>query len=567
MDKHDAAETLRFYATLLELTEDTPFRARAYAGAARSLETLDEPWEELARSGRIAEIRGIGKGLAAALKQFAETQALPELDELRMQVPDGVLDLLRLPGLGTKKARALWQQLHIASLGQLEFACRVNRLIDLPGFGFKTQQKFLEGIAFLRATEGRHLRHHALAAAAALEKNLSNLSGVEKVIFAGSLRRGNETVGDLDVIIQASADKHVELQKQISKLLHIETSDKDDILRGRTTEGFEVELSLHDVASLPIALLFATGSKAHLTELTRIAKKRGLALTNENLKGRISSEGDVYRSLGMAPIPPELREGRGEIARASEAPFPEAITSKDLRGILHVHTTASDGRSTLRELASAAQENGFQYLGIADHSQSAAYAGGLTPERVRQQWKEIDELNKDIAPFRILKGTEVDIRTDGSLDYDDELLAGFDFVIASIHSGFRMTEEAATERLCRALENPHVDILGHPTGRLLLARDGYPVNMEAVIKCAAQHGKAIEMNSSPYRLDLDWRYLQTAQDAGVPIPLCPDAHDVNGLSDIHIGVQVARKGPLLTEGCLSTWTVDRVLEWTASHDK
>ena len=567
MDKHDAAEALRFYATLLELTEETPFRARAYAGAARSLETLEEPWEELARSGRISEIRGIGKGLTAALKQFAETQTLPELDELRAQVPDGVLDLLRLPGLGTKKARALWQKLHIASLGQLEFACRVNRLIDLPGFGFKTQQKILEGIAFLRATEGRHLRHHALTATAVLEKNLNKLSGVEKVIFAGSLRRGNETIGDLDVIVQASANKHAKLQEQISKILHIETSSDDDILRGRTAEGFEVELSLHDAASLPVALLFATGSKAHLNELTQLAKKRGIAITNENLKGRISAEGDIYRMLGMAPIPPELREGRGEIKQASKTPFPRAITSKDLRGVLHVHTTASDGRSPLKEMALAAQENGFQYIGIADHSQSAAYAGGLTPERVREQWKEIDELNSELAPFRILKGTEVDILADGSLDYDDELLAGFDFVIASIHSGFRMTEEAATERLCRALENPHVDILGHPTGRLLLARDGYPVNMEIVIKCAAAHGKAIEMNSSPYRLDLDWRHLQTAQEAGVPVPLCPDAHDVNGLSDIHIGVQVARKGPLLPDACLSTWSVDKFSEWTASHNK
>ena len=221
MDKHDAADTLRFYATLLELTEDTPFRARAYAGAARSLETLEEDWEELALSGRIGEIRGIGKGLATALKEFAETQVFPELDELRAQVPDGVLDLLRLPGLGTKKARGLWQKSKITSLGELEFACRVNRLIDLPGFGLKTQQKFLEGIAFLRATEGRHLRHHALAAAAALEENLSKLSGVEKVFFAGSLRRGNETIGDLDVIIQANIKKHASLKQQISKILHI----------------------------------------------------------------------------------------------------------------------------------------------------------------------------------------------------------------------------------------------------------------------------------------------------------------------------------------------------------
>jgi len=567
VDKHDAGKALEFFSTLLELTEDNPFRARAYANAARVLEGLEEPWDELARSGRIAEIKGFGKSLAAALKHLAETETFPELEELRANIPDGVFELLRIPGMGPKKARMLWQGLHITSLGQLEYVCRVNRLIDLPGFGLKTQQKFLEGIAFLRRAEGRHLRHHAQAAAVELEKALRDLRGVEKVIFAGSLRRGMETIGDLDVIVQAPLAEHANLRRQIAGMLAVENAGENRVLKGRTDEGFEVELGFCDAATFTSALLFATGSKAHLEQLASHAKNCGTDLSEDNLKDHFSSEDDIYSALKLAPIPPELREGRGEIEKASRGPFPTAIAVEDLRGILHVHSNYSDGRATLRELAKAAQARGFLFIGIADHSQSAAYAGGLTPERVKEQWKEIDKVNAELAPFRILKGTEADILADGSLDFDDELLAGFDFVIASVHSGFRMTEEAATERLCRALENPHVDILGHPTGRLLLARDGYPVNAEAIIECAARQGKAIEMNCSPYRLDLDWRFLETAQDAGVPVPLCPDAHDIETLWDIYLGVQVARKGPLLAKMCPSTWTAHEFLAWTASHGK
>jgi len=567
LDKHAAAETLELFATLLELTEENPFRARAYASAARALESLEEPWEDLASSGRIAETKGIGKGIAATLKELAEAGTFSQLDELRTKVPDGVLDLLRVPGLGTKKARTLWRDLNIASLGQLEFACRVNHLIDLPGFGLKTQEKFLEGIAFLRKAEGRHLRHHALAAAAAFEEAVHSFSGIQKVIFAGSLRRGLETIGDLDVIIQAPREKHSKLRREFAGFLRVIDSKEKRVLAGRTENGFQIEVSICDAASLPLTLLFATGSKEHIEKLSQRAKKRGVNL-KENAEGSsFSSEDDIYHALGLAPIPPELREGRDEIEKAAKGPFPALLDAEDLRGILHVHTTGSDGRATLREIAKASQDRGFQFVGIADHSQVAAYAGGLSPERVREQWNEIDKLNAQLAPFRILKGTEVDILTDGSLDFDDELLAGFDFVVASIHSGFRMTEQAATARLCRALENPHVDILGHPTGRLLLARDGYPVNMEAVIECAARHGKGIEMNCSPYRLDLDWRHLKTAEEAGVPVPLCPDAHDVEGLWDIFLGMQVARKGPLSAKACPSTWTVDEFLAWTASHGK
>jgi DNA polymerase (family X) len=280
----------------------------------------------------------------------------------------------------------------------------------------------------------------------------------------------------------------------------------------------------------------------------------------------VQTETEIYNALGLEFVPPPLRESAETVVPAGSRKFPAAVADADVKGILHCHTTASDGRDSLRAMAEAMIVRGFEYLGIADHSQAAAYARGLSPERVREQWKEIDRLNAELAPFRILKGTEVDLQAGGLLDFDDDLLAGFDFVIASVHSGFNMTEEEATERVCRALENSNVDILGHPTGRLLLERSGYPLNHERVIACAAQHRKGIEFNCNPHRFDLDWRWLSLCEDLHVPVPLCPDAHDIAGLWDIRYGVDVAAKGPLTAANCLTTWSAERFVDWCRSHE-
>jgi DNA polymerase (family 10) len=294
-------------------------------------------------------------------------------------------------------------------------------------------------------------------------------------------------------------------------------------------------------------------------------------LSNAGLKdpnGKLlpaKSEAELYAALGLAVVPAPLREANLELRKLEAGNYPEPVKLSDFRGILHNHTTASDGHNTLREMAEAMIDMGYEFLGIADHSQVAAYANGLTPARVRQQWEDIDTLNKELAPFRILKGTEVDILADGSLDYDDELLAGFDYVVASIHSGFKMSVEAATDRLCRALENPHVDILGHPTGRLLLRRDGYEIDHDKIIACAAEHGKAIELNANPQRLDIDWRWLKRCIELEVPVPINPDAHSITGLRDIRFGVEVAAKGPLPARLCPSCWSADEFLDWCRSH--
>jgi DNA polymerase (family 10) len=352
--------------------------------------------------------------------------------------------------------------------------------------------------------------------------------------------------------------------------IHWEERD-NEILAGRTINSLNIELSVVTPADAPHRMLLATGSKDHLRDLERFATTKGFKLTAAGLLDaagdpvQAKTETDLYAALGLAFVPAPLREAGLTFRSLFEGGYSEPLTLKDFRGILHNHTTYSDGHNSLREMAEAMVANGYEFLGIADHSQVAAYANGLTPDRVRKQWEEIDALNESLSPFKILKGTEVDILPDGSLDFDDELLAGFDFVVASIHSGFKMTVEAATDRLCRALESPHVDILGHPTGRLLLKRDGYEIDHEKVIACAAEHGKAIELNANPQRLDIDWRWLMRCIELEIPIPINPDAHSIIGLQDIRYGVEVAAKGPLPARLCPSCWSAEEFLDWCRSH--
>jgi DNA polymerase (family 10) len=333
----------------------------------------------------------------------------------------------------------------------------------------------------------------------------------------------------------------------------------------------EIELQIIPPANAALKKLVVTGSKTHYAALQEHARAKGFLLSPDALRDaagtelKLDSEDEIYRALNLDPLPAPLREDGLALQPLDSTPRRPTVRRADFRGIIHNHTTASDGRNSLREMANAMCERGFEYLGIADHSKAAAYANGLTPERVRAQWREIDELNRELAPFQILKGTECDILADGKLDFDDELLAQFDFVVASIHSGFSMTADEATARLCRALENPHVDILGHPTGRLLLERRGSPIHHEQVIECAARHGKAIELNANPHRLDLDWRWLKLCTELNVLVPINPDAHDVAGLDDIQYGIETAQKGPLPAALCPSTWSADELREWCNLH--
>jgi len=559
MTKQDAAEVLRHYAVLVELLGDDPFRARAFDNAARMLEVQPESLETLLAEKRLHTIKGIGKGVAAAIMEIAERGTFADLEEAQEKVPVGVLDLLRIEGLGPKRARTLWMEGKVASLEQLDSALQTDRLAALSGFGAKSVEKLRAGLAFLRAMSGRHWRHHAHRAADAIRETLSGIAGTRQVLFGGSLRRGMETVGDLDVVVVVEADALTSVREYVLTLPDFIWHETGEVLKGHTKNGFPIDLSVTSPREAVLRKLIATGSKEHVAALREAAAP--VQRTLDEIALGCESEEDVYRELGLTYTPPALREGMDSVRSRQSLPYPQPVSSEQIRGILHCHTTASDGHHTLRELAEAMIAKGYEYLGIADHSQSAAYARGLTPDRVRIQWAEIDVLNRELAPFRILKGTEADILADGRLDFDDDLLAGFDFVVASVHSGFAMSESAATERLCRALSNTHVNILGHPTGRLLLERNGYAVNHEKLLECAAQHGKAIELNCNPHRFDLDWRWLARAEELGVPVPLCPDAHSIEGLWDIRFGIEVAAKGPLTAANCPSAWTADQFVTW------
>ncbi len=556
MTRADVVALLEEFALLLDLLNEEEMRAKAFTNAARQLDSVGASLEELLIGNRLEMVKGVGPSVAHLIREAAETGTFKELEQVRIRVPRGVLDLMKVEGLGPKKAQTLWLNAKITSLAELEAAIEAGTLNTLSGFGGKTLEKFRASLAFIKQSGSRKLRHHAKQVADVLQQNLMSLPNVLSVHFCGSMRRCSETIGDLDIILEAEADHYDDIKSGLAVLPEVSWSFcEGDIWSGRHATGIEIELSVCSVNELGTRLVLATGSKNHVAELKSYGTIPAAA-----------TEAEVYRSLGLEFIPPPLREQGLKLRVLNEGAYPAALTQKDIRGILHVHTTYSDGQHSLRQMADAMMARGYEFLGIADHSKVAAYARGLTPDRVYQQWEEIDQLNSELAPFRILRGTECDVLPDGKLDFDDSLLSQFDFVVASVHSSFGMTVEQATSRLCRALENPHVDILGHPTGRLLLKREGYPIDHERVLECAAKHGKAIELNCNPHRLDLDWRWFSRALELNIPIPINPDAHEIAGLDDIDFGIEIASKGPIPKELCPSAWTASEFISWCNSHN-
>ncbi len=549
MNVKEAAVCLEEIARLLELKGENPFKVRAYTGAARTLRTTKLGLAEFVEQAGAGKIRGIGKAISGKLDTLLQTGDLPYLDELRAAFPEDVRELLLVPGLGAAKVRTLIEKLDIHSLGELEYACTENRLIALKGFGSKLQAKVLAGIRARRRYRNRFRLPEALEAANEVHALLKSLGDVDMQFEpAGELRRFLETVDGLDFVAGgASASEvtaHLETRNEIGP---VQSAPDGAVFH---FAGMPVRLHFADPTRSAAVLVVCTGSAAHLEALRRRAQARGLrlgpgGLTRDGVLLETPDEARVYAALGLPPVPPELREGRGEIEAAEHGcRFDDLVRQKDLLGVLHLHTTWSDGALSVREMAAAAQRAGFEYLGVTDHSRSAFYANGLQPETVLRQHEEIDTLNRELAPFRIFKGIESDILPDGSLDYDDDLLARFDFVIASVHSSFGLPADRMTERIVRAVRNPFTTILGHPTGRLLLAREPYAVDMERVLEAAAEAGTAIELNANPHRLDLDWRLLPRARELGVPVPICPDAHSSEGLGDVFFGVGTARKGGL-----------------------
>ena len=569
MESVRIARILDEMGTLLEVRGENAFRCRAYHSVAQALKGLPSDLSEMIADGSLAEVPGIGETMLAKITQLSTTGHLPAFEDLKRSTPPGLVALLRVPGLGPKKIKTLYDDLKVESLADLRAAGESGRIAGIKGFGSKTEAKILEGIEFLESVGDRILQSTARRLIAPVFMAVRGQSGVIRSEICGSLRRRCETIGDLDILFSSSdpgpiLDRFVKLPDVAKVLAH--GPSKASV---RLADGVQCDLRGVADDQFPFALHYFTGSKTHNIAMRRRAIDRGLKLSEYGLEGpdgpiACATEEELFRALDLAYISPELREDQGEFDLAEAGPLPRLVERSDLTGTFHCHTDWSDGGASLLEMAEAAKDAGLSYLGIADHSKSAGYAGGLTIDRVRSQWEEIDALNEKLGPdFRIYKGTECDILADGSLDYPDEILAGFDYVVASVHSGFGMDLRAMTDRIIRAVRDPRVTMLGHPSGRLLLARDGYSVDLEAVIDVAAESGTMIEINANPHRLDLDSDHARKAKARGIAIPINPDAHATGGFADLEYGVGVARRaglGPLDVFNALDPDEVRRRLE-------
>lgn len=550
MDKETVRRALEEIAALLELKGENPFRARAFENAARAVAAFSGDLADAARSGALGEVKGVGKATLEIVRELFATGRSSALDELRRDVPSGLVEMLQVPGLGVAKIRQVHETLHVASLAELEAAAADGRLARLPRFGEKTAAKVLKAIEFLRRASGFRLFHHALAEAEALRAALAGLPDVARVEIAGSVRRRAEIVRDLDFVLVPAGDADVVRRALRDATGVTAVGGAADAVSLRLASGTVADLYFTPPGRFGSAWVRATGSAAHWAELEARAAARGTAID------AAPDEESLYGALGLAWIPPELREGRGEVEAAGAGRLPALVTRRDLKGFLHCHTSYSDGTATVAEWAAAAAAAGYEWIGLTDHSQAAAYAGGLRPADVERQHAEIDAVNRSGPGCRVLKGVEADILADGTLDYGPAVLGRFDFVIASIHSRFGLSEQEMTDRVLRALDDRHLTILGHPTGRLLLQREPYAIDLERVLEKAAAVGAGIEINADPHRLDLDWREVRRARDMGIPISIGSDAHSTAGLANVEIGVGIARKGWLTAADLLNTRSAD-----------
>lgn len=575
MDNKTVAEILEEIGTLLELKGENPFKCRAYHNASRIVASLMDDLKLLSESGGLKKIKGIGEGLAEKIVELIQTGKSEYHEQLKNSLPPGLPDMLRIPGLGPKRIKVLYDKLNITSIEKLKEAAENKQLEKLEGFGEKIEVNILKGIEQLKKHASKYLYPVAKESADKIISELKNIKSVIRIELAGSLRRKKEIIGDIDIVVSATDAprimdafvKHHDVAEVIAK-----GETKSSVI---LKNGINCDLRVVSEAEFPFALAYFTGSKEHNVEMRSVSKKFGLSLNEygfseigaEETRGKAKqkikckTESEIYKTLGLEFVPPELRENYGELEAASNWKLPNLIEEKDIRGTFHCHTKYSDGFNTLAEMAEASQKLGWEYLGIAEHSKSAAYAGGLDERMVKQQLEEIDYLNKSYKNFRILKGIEVDILPDGSLDFANRILELFDFVICAIHTKFNMPEKDMTKRIIKGMKNKCVTMLAHPTGRLLLEREPYPVNMLEMIKAASDFGKVVEINAHPLRLDLDWRLCKYAKDTGVKIAVNPDAHNINSLTDVFYGVGIARKGWLEKSDVINTRSLKEITKY------
>jgi DNA polymerase (family 10) len=538
-DARTIAGLLREYAQRSSLRGDNPYRTKAYLRAADSLNVLTQPLERMIAAGTLTDIPGIGEAIADIVTQLYKSGSHPSLEQLRKEVPAGVLELFAIPGIRPDKILKFHETLGISSLAELEAAAKEDRIRPVKGLGASLQTKILQNLAIAQSGETQLHLHKAAALLEHAVESLKTNPKFSRVEIAGDFRRGCELVSDLAIVAQGKAATEL--------------------------EASSLKLTVSDKKHYGACLLHATGSIDHLEQLKQTANAKGLDLKADGLyRGKkliaAASEDDIYRALGLQFIEPVLREGRDEIKRAAKSELPELVSDENLRGILHSHTTASDGTETLETMAEATRKRGFEYFGVADHSQSAHYAGGLSLEEIAAQHREADRLNKRYgSKFRILKGIESDILADGSLDYPDRVLGKFDFVVASVHSRFKMGRKEQTDRILKAIKNPHTTIIGHMTGRQLQRRPGYEVDIDKILKACAKYGVAVEINAHPWRLDLDWRWHQKALDYGCIFSINPDAHSIRELDHMHWGVEMARKGGVPPERVLNAMKLTQLL--------
>ena len=538
LERRDAADALDEIAELLELRGDNPFRVRAFAGGARTVKGLADFDERLA-AGTLTEVKGIGKGLAAELAAMAATGTSPLLEELRAAVPEGLIALRRVPGIGPKKARTLYEEVGIRSLAELEYACVENRLKGLKGFGGKTQEKVLEALRAMKRHAGKLRRDDVKGMEVLADGAARKVGG--RAFACGAYRRGETLADGLDLVV-AAPDPAAALGAVLAALPveEVTARERGGVARARLSVGGEARITSGPINALGLLLVAATGPAEHVRELGRIrseGKRKGEAIA-------CPDEESFYADIGVPFIPPERRFDGGEIGAARSGAVEILVDRSSILGCLHAHTTWSDGSGSVAEMLDAARGAGLSWFGLSDHSPTASYAGGLTVERLRAQQAEIDREAAKRPGLVVLKGTESDILADGSLDYPDDVLAGFDFVVASVHSLFTMPREEMTRRVIAAVRNPYTSVLGHPTGRLLLGRAGFALDVPAVLRACAEEGVAVELNAHPARLDLDPEWMPLVVELGVTVSIGPDAHEPEGLGDLEHGVAVARRAGL-----------------------